>query len=123
MFSQASVILPTVGLMATGSMLILVIARSVRIILECFLVKMVFQKFRDVWGVMEECRVGRFFYRLYHNSICGYQEQLEKSRERTLKNLGKKTKRRPEKLKLTMVIFNGHDLRTKELSLREARHA
>ena len=123
MFSQASVILPTVGLMATGSMLILVIARSVRIILECFLVKMVFQKLLDIWGVVEECRVGRFFYPLYHNSIRGYQEQLEKSRERTLKNLGKKTKRRPERLKLTMVIFNGHDLRTKELSLREARHA
>ena len=38
MFSQASVILSTIGLMATRSLLILVTARSVRILLECFLV-------------------------------------------------------------------------------------
>ena len=36
MFSQASVILSTVGLMATQSLLILVTTRSVRILLECF---------------------------------------------------------------------------------------
>ena len=38
MFLQASVILSTIGLMATRSLLILVTARSVRILLECFLV-------------------------------------------------------------------------------------
>ena len=38
MFSHASVILFTIGLMATLSLLILVTARSVRILLECFLV-------------------------------------------------------------------------------------
>ena len=37
MFSQASVILSTIGLMATLSLLILVTVRSVRILLECFL--------------------------------------------------------------------------------------
>ena len=41
MCSQASVILSTIGLMATGSLLILVMARSVRILLECFLVTFV----------------------------------------------------------------------------------
>ena len=38
MFSRASVILSTIGVMATGSVLILVTARLVRILLECFLV-------------------------------------------------------------------------------------
>ena len=38
MFSQASVILSTIGLMDTRSLLILVTARSVCILLECFLV-------------------------------------------------------------------------------------
>ena len=38
MFSQASVILSTIGLMATWSLLGLVMVRSVRIPLECFLV-------------------------------------------------------------------------------------
>ena len=38
MFSQPSVILSTIGLMDTRSLLILVTARSVRILLECFLV-------------------------------------------------------------------------------------
>ena len=38
MFSQASVILFTIGLMATWSLLILVMAWSVCILLECFLV-------------------------------------------------------------------------------------
>ena len=38
MFSQVSVILSTIGLMDTRSLLILVTARSVRILLECFLV-------------------------------------------------------------------------------------
>ena len=36
-FSQASVILSTIGRMATRSLLILVTLRSVRILLECFL--------------------------------------------------------------------------------------
>ena len=38
MFSQVSVILPTNGLMATWSLLIIVTAQSVRILLECFVV-------------------------------------------------------------------------------------
>ena len=38
MFSEACVILFTIGLMATWSLLILVTVRSVRILLECFLV-------------------------------------------------------------------------------------
>ena len=38
MFSQLSVTLLTIDLMATGSLLILVTAWSVRILLECFLV-------------------------------------------------------------------------------------
>ena len=38
MFSQASVILSTISLMATRSLLILATVRSVRILLECFLV-------------------------------------------------------------------------------------
>ena len=38
MFSHTSVILSTIGLMAIRSLLILVTARSVRILLECFLV-------------------------------------------------------------------------------------
>ena len=38
MFSQASVILSTIGLMDTRSLLIHVTARPVRILLECFLV-------------------------------------------------------------------------------------
>ena len=38
MFLQVSVILSTIGLMATQSRLILVTARSVHILLECFLV-------------------------------------------------------------------------------------
>ena len=38
MFSHASVILSTIGLMAIRSLLILVTARSVRILLDCFLV-------------------------------------------------------------------------------------
>ena len=37
MFAQASVILSTIGLMATLSLLILVTVPSVRILLECFL--------------------------------------------------------------------------------------
>ena len=39
MFSQASVILSTIDLMATRSLLILATARSVSILLECFLVE------------------------------------------------------------------------------------
>ena len=42
MFSQACVILSTMGLMATGSLLILLTAQLVRIILECFLVSTCF---------------------------------------------------------------------------------
>ena len=38
MFSQVSVILSTIGLMATRSLIILVTVRSVRILLECYLV-------------------------------------------------------------------------------------
>ena len=38
MFSQACVILFRIGLMATRSLLILVMRRSLRILLECFLV-------------------------------------------------------------------------------------
>ena len=38
MFSKTSVILSTIGLKATRSLLILVTARSLRILLECFLV-------------------------------------------------------------------------------------
>ena len=38
MFSQACVILCTIGLMATRSLFVLVTARSVCILLECFLV-------------------------------------------------------------------------------------
>ena len=38
MFSRASVILSTIGLMATRLLIILVTERSVRILLECFLV-------------------------------------------------------------------------------------
>ena len=38
MFSEAYVILFTIGLMATGSLPILVTARLIRILLECFLV-------------------------------------------------------------------------------------
>ena len=41
MFSQVSVILSTIGVMATGSLLILVMARSVRILLQCFLVLLI----------------------------------------------------------------------------------
>ena len=44
MFSQARGILYTIGLMATGSLLILVTVRSVRILLECFLVAKVYAK-------------------------------------------------------------------------------
>ena len=100
MFSQASVILSTIGLMATGSMLILVIARSVRIILEYFLIKNGLSKVPGWVGVMEECQVGSFFYPLYHSSNCGYQEQLEKSRERTLKICGQKDKKKTGKIKI-----------------------
>ena len=42
MFSEASVILSTIGLMATRSLLILVTAQSIRILLECFLVTTLF---------------------------------------------------------------------------------
>ena len=42
MFSQVSVILSTIGLMATWSLLILVTAWSVRILPECFLVVVFF---------------------------------------------------------------------------------
>ena len=42
MFSQVSVILSTIGLMAIQSLLILITARSVRILLECFLVQFFF---------------------------------------------------------------------------------
>ena len=38
MFSQVSVILSTIGLMPTRSLLVLVTVRSIRILLECFLV-------------------------------------------------------------------------------------
>ena len=42
MFSQACVILSTIGLMTTGSLFILVTARSVRILRECVLVFLMF---------------------------------------------------------------------------------
>ena len=45
MFSQACVILFTIGLMTTRSLLILVMVWSVRILLECFLVLMCFHFF------------------------------------------------------------------------------
>ena len=44
MFSQACVVLSTIGLMATCSLFILVTAWSVRILLECFLVENMFQE-------------------------------------------------------------------------------
>ena len=44
MFSQASVILSTIGFMPTGSLLIFLIARSVCILLECLLVSIYYQK-------------------------------------------------------------------------------
>ena len=42
MFSQVSVILSTIGIMAIQSLLILITAWSVRILLECFLVQFIF---------------------------------------------------------------------------------
>ena len=44
MFSQVSVILSTNRLMATGSLLILVMARSVHILLQCFLVLLIWSE-------------------------------------------------------------------------------
>ena len=51
MFSQASVILPTISLMATGLVLVLSTVWSVRILLECFLMLLMplYCQFRDIF--------------------------------------------------------------------------
>ena len=66
MFSQASVILFTIGLMVTGSLLNLVTAQSIRILLECFLVtvhnevaKVMFSHLSVCqWGGLPKCMLG-----------------------------------------------------------------
>ena len=67
MFSQASVILSTICLMPSRSLLILVTARSVRILLECFLVT------GNVYEYMFFC----VFFVQNRNGCCYYPTQTK----------------------------------------------
>ena len=77
MFSQVSVCLSTIGFMDTGSLLGLVTARSVSILLECFLVFNSFTFDTNQYSISKEIQSNYLeFPELPDNQLHFYQQVL-----------------------------------------------
>ena len=75
MFSQACVILYTIGLMVTRSLLILVMIWLVRILLECFLVFLSWWVFVKIWVACRFC-IPNLMSLVPHVSATGFPEVI-----------------------------------------------